>query len=216
MIVNCNFSELFFVNMLIIYVSLYHSTGKSALVMKGLRDPAQQLGLIFASGKFDLNNAALPMSAFIDAMSALTKNIVSEDQGEDVRIIRDHIREEFTEDDQALLLRTMPGCVDLFHTRENNDLDASERSAKRRGSFKKNSNREISSSSAVGKEAILRLQYAIRRLLKIIGLAMKGIVLFIDDLQVSYKLYHGQDVSEYQNISFSIANLTAQITKLVE
>ena len=52
----------------------------------------------------------------------------------------------------------------------------------------KNSNREISSSSsAVGKEAILRLQYAIRRLLKIIGLAMKGIVLFIDDLQVSYK-----------------------------
>ena len=81
----------------------------------------------------------------------------------------------------------------------------------------KNSNREISSSSsAVGKEAILRLQYAIRRLLKIIGLAMKGIVLFIDDLQVSYKLYHGQDVSEYQNISFSIANLTAQITKLVE
>ena len=189
MIVNCNFSELFFV----IYASnictlLYHSTGKSALVMKGLRDPAQQLGLIFASGKFDLNNAALPLSAFIDAMSALTKNIVSEDTGEDVRIIRDHIREEFTEDDQALLLRTMPGCVDLFHTRENNDLDASERSAKRRGSFMKNSNREISSSSsAVGKEAILRLQYAIRRLLKIIGLAMKGIVLFIDDLQVSYK-----------------------------
>ena len=40
--------------------------------------------------------------------------------------------------------------------------------------------------SVVGKEAIARLQYAIRTLVKIICTHLKGVVLFIDDLQVSY------------------------------
>ena len=59
----------------LILVSGISGVGKSALVMKGLKDPSTKMGMVFASGKFDLNNAALPLSAFSDAMTSLTKII---------------------------------------------------------------------------------------------------------------------------------------------
>ena len=52
-------------------------TGKSALVMRGLRDPAQKMGIAFARGKFDQNNTARPFSAVVDALSSLTKYIMA-------------------------------------------------------------------------------------------------------------------------------------------
>ena len=51
--------------------------GKSALVMRGLRDPAQKMGIAFVRGKFDQNNTALPFSAIVDALSSLTKYVMA-------------------------------------------------------------------------------------------------------------------------------------------
>ena len=52
----------------LILISGISGSGKSALVMKGVRDPAERMGMVFVGGKFDLNNTALPMSAFVDAI----------------------------------------------------------------------------------------------------------------------------------------------------
>jgi hypothetical protein len=45
--------------------------------------------------------------------------------------------------------------------------------------------------SLVGKEAIARLQYAIRGLLRIMCIHLNGVVLFIDDLQVRNLCFRG-------------------------
>jgi len=129
----------------------------------GIRDPAQKMGINFTSGKFDLNNTSLPLSAFVDAMASLTNIIIDENK---VKDIQHDIHDTFGEDDALLLVRALPGCEKLFtlHKDENNNHN---------------------DKSLVGKEAISRLQYAIRRLLKIICTHLNGLVLFIDDLQVS-------------------------------
>lgn len=152
----------------IILVSGVSGVGKSALVMKGLKEPATRMGLTFISGKFDLNNTALPMSAFCDAMASLTKAIV--EQGKELLdSIQHDLSNSFSENDIILLFRTLPGCQRLFSTIPNTfnteDGDAHNR--------------------IVGKDAVARLQYAIRRLLKIVCTHLMGVVLFLDDLQWS-------------------------------
>ena len=129
----------------------------------GIRDPAQKMGINFTSGKFDLNNTSLPLSAFVDAMASLTSIIID---GNKIKEIHGDIEESFAEDDALLLVRALPGCEKLF-TLHKDDTDHNH------------------DKSLVGKEAISRLQYAIRRLLKIICTHLNGLVLFIDDLQVS-------------------------------
>jgi len=148
----------------LILISGISGTGKSALVMKGVRDPAQKMGINFTSGKFDLNNTSLPLSAFVDAMASLTSIIM---EGDKVKEIYDDIEQSFGEDDALLLVRALPGCEKLFTL------------------HKDESNQHHKDKSLVGKEAISRLQYAIRKLLKIICTHLNGLVLFIDDLQVS-------------------------------
>ena len=152
----------------IILVSGVSGVGKSALVMKGLKDPATRMGLTFISGKFDLNNTALPMSAFCDAMTSLTTTIVEEGK-ELLDSIQHDLSNTFSEDDIILLIRTLPGCQGLFSTIPNTpnteDGDVHNR--------------------IVGKDAVARFQYAIRRLLKIVCTHLMGVVLFLDDLQWS-------------------------------
>lgn len=132
----------------------------------GIRDPAQKIGINFTSGKFDLNNTSLPLSAFVDAMASLTSIIID---GDKVEEIQHDINESFGEDDALLLVRALPGCEKLF-------------------TLRKDEIGQHDDKSLVGKEAISRLQYAIRRLLKIICTHLNGLVLFIDDLQVRIHL----------------------------
>jgi len=147
----------------LILISGMSGTGKSALVMKGVRYPAQKMGINFTSGKFDLNNTSLPLSAFVDAMASLTSIIIDRNK---VKEIHGDIEQSFAEDDALLLIRALPGCEKLF-------------------TLNKGEIGQHDDKSLVGKEAISRLQYAIRKLLKIICTHLNGLVLFIDDLQVS-------------------------------
>jgi len=150
-----------------VLISGVSGTGKSSLVMKGLRDPAARMGMNFVGGKFDLNHqTSLPLSAFVDVMASLT-NIIS--GGDMMQYIQDDTS-AFEEEDRILLVRALPGCEKLFNSVDNNS------------GRKRKSKRE---SLLAGKEIVARLQYAIRRLLKIICTHLKGLVLFIDDLQVS-------------------------------
>ena len=144
----------------LVLISGVSGTGKSALVMRGLRDPSTKMGTAFAGGKFDLNNAALPLSAFIDATSALTKHVIEGGMGDE---IQSDINATFAEEDMILLVKALPGCEALLPIQKDDELKK---------------NRRLS-----GKEAVSRLQYAIRKLLKIICTNLKGAVLFIDDLQ---------------------------------
>ena len=120
------------------------------------------MGINFTSGKFDLNNTSLPLSAFVDAMASLTSIIID---GDKVKDIQHDINDTFGEDDALLLVRALPGSEKLF-TLSKDEVSHDDK-------------------SLVGKEAISRLQYAIRKLLKIICTHLNGLVLFIDDLQVS-------------------------------
>ena len=96
-------------------------------------------------------------------MSSLTKNIMD---GKDKEKIKKDIDDAFVQQDTILVVRALPGCKELFTiqnsmTEEKNDVNM------------------------IGKDAVSRLQYAIRRLLKIICTHLKGVVLFVDDLQWS-------------------------------
>lgn len=110
-------------------------------------------------------------------MAQLTKQIMVKEDGVDIlqNIVSD-INEQFTEQEQTLLVQTMPGCADLFIM-----LNISQR----RTELSRRDSTEIESSSAVGKGAASKLQYAIKRLLRIICTHVRGVVLFIDDLQWS-------------------------------
>ena len=152
----------------IILVSGVSGVGKSALVMKGLKDPATKMGLTFISGKFDVS---LPMSAFSDAMASLAKIIM---EGSDKEKIKGDIKETLEEDDITLLVRALPGCDGLFPTSQNNMLEE-----QNNGADNNNPNKMI------GKDAISRLHYLIRQLLKIMCSHLKGLVIFMDDLQWS-------------------------------
>lgn len=147
----------------LVLISGISGTGKSALVMKGVRDPAEKMGMTFVGGKFS-NNTSLPLSAFVDAMASLTntKIVIEGDKG---KKIQNAITDTFGEEDALLLVKALPGCEKLFPLQKDEAI-------------------HNQTSQLAGKEAISRLQYAIRRLLKIICTHLNGLVLFIDDLQV--------------------------------
>ena len=95
----------------LILVSGVSGVGKSALVMKGLKEPSTKMGITFASGKFDLNNAALPLSAFSDAMASLTKIII---EGDARAGIESDIKQAFDKKDMIHIVKALPGCKELF------------------------------------------------------------------------------------------------------
>ena len=107
----------------LILVSGSSGQGKSALVMKGLKLPAQKMGITFTMGKFDMNNntMSLPFSAVVDAFRSLTKQLSTEDNSYILKRIKIDIREE----DIKLVSSCLPGCEELFPntdttTRDNN------------------------------------------------------------------------------------------------
>ena len=164
----------------LILISGISGTGKSALVMKGVKDPAEKMGMTFVGGKFDLNSTSIPLSAFVDAMKSLTNVVIEGDMRKKTRI-QDDITGTFGEGDLILLVRALPGCERLFslHNEDKGDGDGDKEAMARQ---------QYETLSVVGKEAVSRLQYTIRRLLKIICAHLDGVVLFIDDLQVRLHL----------------------------
>jgi len=146
--------------------------GKSALVMKGLKLPAQKMGITFTMGKFDMNNntVALPFSAVVDAFSTLTKQLSTEDNSYTLKRIKIDICEVLGEEDIHLVSTCLPECEGLFP-----DTDTTTR----------DNNGTYNSSSHTIQNDTRRLQYAFRRLLRAICSNLKGIVLFFDDLQWS-------------------------------
>ena len=149
-----------------ILISGVSGVGKTALVVKGLKlkDPSTEMGVTFTAGKFDLNQTAkIPMPAFCDAMASLTRSIMNMG-GNDKGTILDEISDTFSEDDVIMLTRALPGCEPLFPLCKLDDNDTDDH-------------------NLTGKDAIARLQYAIRRLLRIICTHSKGVVFFLDDLQ---------------------------------
>lgn len=165
----------------LVLVSGISGTGKSSLVMKGIKDPATKMGINFTSGKFDINNNPLPLSAFVDAMVSLSRIINSELDEEIKTRIQNEINDTFIDKDLLIMLsRALPGCGQVFFpsvTMESldNEDDASTVASQ-----------QYTTLSIIGREAISRLQYAIRRLLHIICTNLQyGLVLFLDDLQWS-------------------------------
>jgi len=178
-----------------ILVSGTSGTGKSALIQKSLGVGSNR-GYIFASGKFE-DKLLRPLSAFSDAMTCLAKHITVEHNEKEglcssgrssiAALIRDEIQNEFDEEDVEQLRRVLPGCAELLRARRPSlfcppsQSQADEASLYRGGS----SSRLGSLNLLVGKESISQMHYAVRRLLKIICSHLKGVVLFIDDLQWS-------------------------------
>ena len=155
----------------LILVSGSSGQGKSALVMKGLKLPAQKMGINFTMGKFDMNNntMSLPFSAVVDAFGSLTKQLSTEDNSYTLKRIKIDI-EVLGEEDIQLVSTCLPGCEELFP-----DTDTTSR----------DNNIIYTSSSHAIQNDTRRLQYAFRRLLRAICSNLKGIVLFLDDLQWS-------------------------------
>lgn len=185
--------------------------GKSALVARGLRDPAIFMGMAFAGGKFDTTTqaggGAPPLSAFLQAMSSLTKHVLQCDQK--LQIMED-IGEEFSMDEMAMIAGAMPECSDLFGWRlkrlQRSLAHQSTTSTSSIHSLKEKDENQTSSQDTTGAKAsasqetprrkkgarrrgsssfiVARQQYAIIRLLRVICTSLKGLVLFIDDMQV--------------------------------
>ena len=172
----------------LILVSGTCGTGKSALIRKGLGDPATKRGFTFASGKSD-EKLLRPLSAFTDAMASIAKSIIAGNKrgglsggvSSIATIIRDEIRDEFDEEDVGHLRRALPGWAEL--------LDPSGKEAEVLHRSTSGFHWQESGLSGLhilaGKESISQLHYAIRRLLKIVCSNLKGVVLFLDDLQWS-------------------------------
>jgi len=162
-----------------ILVSGTSGTGKSALIREGLGDHAANRGHTFASGKFE-DKLLRPLSAFSDAMARLAKYITVEHNktgGLSVAtLIRDKIQNEFDREDVEQLQRVLPGCEELLGTQGS----AGDVSGSKLGTAKRRVNLALA-----GKESISQMHYAIRRLLKVVCSYLKGVVLFIDDLQWS-------------------------------
>ena len=99
----------------LVLVSGVSGVGKSVLVVRGLRDPAESAGVAFAGGKFDLYNVWVPLQAFGDAMLALTSHVMKQSC---VDKIKGDIEQAFGEDDT--IVRAMPGRCALhfiFHSK---------------------------------------------------------------------------------------------------
>lgn len=149
----------------LILVAGVSGIGKSALVERGLERPARRRGIAFAKGKFDLNNNALPYSAFAEALSKLARYVAGQSNAAKMRA---DVHEALGEDDMAVILEAMQGCEEFF-TPESRE--------RRRKSTRFN--------NTGGKEAVNRMQYAVRRLMKAVCSNLAGVVMFIDDLQWS-------------------------------
>ena len=119
----------------------------------------------------------MPLSAFVTAMAQLTRIVIS---GDMIHNIQADINDTYNKEDSVLLIRALPGCEELFPL-YNNLEDECENDDKEMAS-----KYQYKTLSLVGKEAIARLQYAIRGLLRIMCIHLNGVVLFIDDLQVRY------------------------------
>jgi len=101
-----------------ILVSGTSGAGKSALIHKGLGNPAAKSGYIFAFGKFE-DKVLRPLSAFSAAMTRLAKYITvehnekgglcSSGRSSIAALIRDEIQNEFVEEDVEQLRRVFPG-----------------------------------------------------------------------------------------------------------
>ena len=164
-------------------------TGKSALIMRGLGDTAARYGYAFAKGKFD-QKLQHPLSAFSDAMTNLRRHIQKSDC---TALIQEEIQNEFDGERREQLCRVLPGCAELFGP----SIDRRRSSASAILSLAQIGRDDMSCSTAnssrrnsvsvIGKEAVSRTHYAVRRLLKIICSHLKGVILFIDDLQWSDK-----------------------------
>ncbi len=178
----------------LILVSGKSGTGKSALIHKSLGEPAAKSGYAFASGKFD-KKSLRPLSAFSDAMASLAKCIMTEhnEMGglsstgglSTATLIRYKIQDEFDEEDLEQLRRVLPGCADLLGKRKLSLLSKSSEAEADAAAAAAPVARLGSLSPLAGKESISQMHYAIRRLLKIICSNLKGVILFIDDLQWS-------------------------------
>ena len=156
-------------------------TGKSSLVMRGVKDPAEELGLTFAAGKFDLNNSSMPLSAFVDAMVSLTNSVIGKEQG---YLIQHDINEAFSEGDRLLLVRTLPGSEGLFPLQQE-EIYRKRASTADVGSRESIAYQQYQTLQCQGKVAIARLHYKLKKLLQIICTYLHTVVLFIDDLQWS-------------------------------
>ena len=153
-----------------------------------------------AKGKFD-DKIRSPLSAFSDAMTNLVKHIEKNKTGKmkmSAALIRDKIQKEFLGEELEQLQSVMPGCVELFESsfdeRRRSQLALSPLSEvavpmimERDISFSSLGSAKRRVAVVAGKEAISRIHYTVRRLLKIICSHLKGLVLFIDDMQWSDK-----------------------------
>ncbi len=182
----------------LILVSGKSGTGKSSLIHKGLGGPAAEIGYAFASGKFD-EKLFRPLSAFSDAMTNLAKHIMAEHNvlggmsssgGLSIAtLIRCKIRDEFDEQDVEQLRRVLPGCADLLGKQKLSLLSKSSKADADTYEAALMESAPVSRMGSLrplaGKESVSQLHFAIRRLLRIICSYLKGVILFIDDLQWS-------------------------------
>jgi len=159
-----------------------------------VKDPAEKMGMAFVGGKFDLNSTSIPLSAFVDAMKSLTNVIIEGDMRKKIKI-QDDITGTFGEGDLILLVRALPGCERLFPLHNEDSRGDGDKEAMARQQYE--------TLSVVGKEAITRLQYAIRRLLKIICAHLDGVVLFIDDMQARIRLTDNMDYALCISVLYS-------------
>ena len=155
--------------------------GKTELINRGLRDPSQKMGIAFAGGKLD-QNTSVPLSALADAFSSLTRYVMAH---KNAQKIKDDIKTSLGEEGMRTISSAMSGCRDLL------SLGNEEGEGQRISSRRRRSSMNIGAGKAEALSLVSRFQYAIRRYLKAICSNLKGVVLFIDDLQVSLcsKLY---------------------------
>ena len=167
----------------LVLISGVSGTGKSALVMEGVREPSETMGMKFVGGKFDLNNSSMPLSAFVDAMVSLTNSIIESDRGYK---IQHDINETFREEEILLLAKTLPGCEVGLFPMQREEIYSKRASQSGGKAVRDNEARlQYETMALMGKSAITCLHNKIRRLLQIICTHLQGVVLFIDDLQVS-------------------------------
>lgn len=147
----------------LILVAGQSGVGKSALVKRGLQDAATKRGIAFVGGKFDLNSNSPPYSAISDALSVLAEHILASKSANQIKA---DIEEELGDENMQLVGKAMHGCRNLFS--RSSQLSPTPP----RLSF------------VFRNEAVQQLQYACRRLMKVICSNLKlGVILFIDDLQ---------------------------------
>ena len=173
----------------LILVSGTPGVGKSYLVNKAVQIPAVKRGIIFAMGKFDLNSyCQVPYSAFGQALADLSKQVAAMMDNEKKKKIKLDIQNVLGNEDMEIIATSLPGCESFFslivgegHKRRRSSNASSVGSV---GSSSSIHDQDQTTPSSTGREAINRLHYAIRRLMKAICSNLEeGCVIFIDDLQ---------------------------------